>query len=329
MAGAISFNQIPGNWKQPLFWCEIDPSMAGVYIQQLPALLTGQMFTSSFSTTVNGVTYTSPAGTATPNVPIAVGSPAMANELFGTGSVLAQMFAAFFRVNAAQEVWGLPISDPSGAQATGTITVAGPATLAGTINLYIAGQQVLSPQAVAGTATFSGQLGIAVSAGDTANTIASNIANAINYTFTLPVTASVLGAVVTLTAKHKGLLGNDIVVMDSYYGTLGGQSVPLGVTLTYSNQTSTMPNGGRLHRWHRDAILRDRDREHHPLQLYVCRDALHRLQLDRRMGHRVRIQQQWSLGLHARAVRRDFLSLPWQLFRHPDAMELWRSNGHQ
>ena len=123
----VSFNSIPSNWRMPLYWVELDPSMAGLGVTPGRSLLVGVM---------------SANGTATPDVPIACASQAQADNLFGQGSMLAGMFKAFFANNWANEVWGLPVAEPTGAAATGTITINTPPTAAGTIALYIAGRQV-------------------------------------------------------------------------------------------------------------------------------------------------------------------------------------------
>lgn len=209
----ISFSSFPANWRQPLYWVEIDPSQAGTATQEQACLMVGQMFTSG-----------SQAGTATPNMPIAIGSLAQAQAAFGIGSVIERMFNAFFTNNDQQLVYGLGLADPSsGATATGTITVSTAPTSAGTIDLYIAGQDV--------------QIGVGGT--DTLTTVAANIATAINAMTTLPVTATSAVGVVTVTAKFKGSLGNDVTLTDSYYGTIGGEVLPAGLTLTYSGATLT------------------------------------------------------------------------------------------
>ena len=42
----ISFNNIPANWKQPLYWVEIDGSMAGYPQSHMRSLLVGSMIAS-------------------------------------------------------------------------------------------------------------------------------------------------------------------------------------------------------------------------------------------------------------------------------------------
>src|SRR6516225_6480364 len=108
----ISFANIPANIKVPLYWVEVDPSMAGLPSINLRALLVGTMTT---------------AGNAVPDVPIPIGSQSQANARFGAGSEIARMFAAYYANNFANEVWGIGLSEAVAAiAATGTITIAAP-----------------------------------------------------------------------------------------------------------------------------------------------------------------------------------------------------------
>ncbi len=198
----ISFSQIPANIKVPLYWVEVDPSKAGLPVLRQPALLVGTKLA---------------AGTAPADVPVPIGSQAQADEAFGLGSELARMFKAFFANNFANEVWGLPVAEPlAGTAATGTIVVATAPTEAGTIHLYIAGEHV--PVNVGST--------------DTKEQVATAIAAAINDDVSLPVDAVALVDTVTLTATFKGVNSNEIGVSLNYYGTIGGQITPPGLTLT-------------------------------------------------------------------------------------------------
>src|SRR6516165_155458 len=122
----ISFANIPANIKVPLYWVEVDPSMAGLPQINLKCLLVGTA-----------------KGSAPHDIPLVIGSQAQADAAFGEGSELARMFKAYYSNNFANEVWGLPMKSPSGsAPATGTIDVTAPPTAAGTISLYIAGDLV-------------------------------------------------------------------------------------------------------------------------------------------------------------------------------------------
>jgi len=204
----IDFNNVPANWQIPLYWVELDPSQAGLPIIVQPALLVG----------------ISKGGTA-PAVsqqPISISSMLQANTAFGQGSQLAMMCAAFFANSFSQELWCMPMDEPSGGTAaTGTITVSTPPTAAGIYELYIAGMNI----------------NVSVAATDTAIQAATKIVTAISNTPDLPVTAANGGgtlAVVTVTAKAKGTWGNDITLQDNFYGQSGGEQMPFGMTVAYS-----------------------------------------------------------------------------------------------
>lgn len=209
----VAFSNIPANLRIPLYWVEVDSSMAGLPILNQPALLVGTM---------------SSDGVATPDVPIPIGTQAQADHLFGQGSELAQMFVTFFANNFAQEVWGLPVAEPVGAAAaTGTIAVTTPATEAGTIHLYIAGKHVA----------------VNIGGTDTAANIATAMLEAIEADTTLPVSADIATPTdtVNLTAKWKGVNGNEIDVRLNYMEARGGEVSPVGLVLTLP--TPAAPGG--------------------------------------------------------------------------------------
>jgi phage tail sheath gpL-like len=198
----ISFSQIPSDIKVPLYWVEVDPSMAGLPQLGLRALIVG--------TALAG-------GDVDLEVPVAVGSQAQADAHWGQGSEISRMFTAFFANNFSNEVWGVGVGEPTGGTAaSGTITVTTPPTDAGTIHLYIGGIHIP----------------VNVGATDTVDMIASNIAAAINVVFDLPVAAVAATATVTLHCLWKGVNGNDITVSTNYYGTIGGEILPPGLELT-------------------------------------------------------------------------------------------------
>lgn len=197
----ISFNQIPINIRTPGQYIEFDNSRA---VQGLPAiqhkiLVLGQRLAT---------------GTVLAGVPTRIISAAQAQDAFGFGSMLAHMIAALKAANSLTECWAIALNDNgAGVLATYTITVTGPATESGTINLYVGGRQVQ----------------VAVTNGDTANAVAAaiNVAmNAVNAD--LPVTSGVAAAVVTLTARHKGEIGNYIDVRANYFF---GERTPKGIVL--------------------------------------------------------------------------------------------------
>lgn len=205
--GDMSFSQIPANWNLPLVSIEVDSSKAGTLTLVEPALLVGQMFTSGAQ-----------AGSATPNVAIPIGSKAQAAAAFGAGSMLERMCARFFDTTPAALLWCMPQAEPgAGNAATGNVVYSGPATSAGTLPIYIAGQIV----------------NVAVSSGMTAAQLATAVAAAISANIFLPVTAAVDGsntAKVNYTCKWKGTTGNDIKIGHAVGGSLAGEYIPAGIS---------------------------------------------------------------------------------------------------
>ncbi len=193
----------PLNYKIPGPNVLIDPSQAGTPISPKWALIVGHL---------------TAAGTAAPNAIVACGTQADANALGGPGSMLARQFRSFFANVTSVPIFLLPVPEPAaGTAASGTITVASQPTVAGVLALYVAGQLV----------------SIGISGSDTTAQVATKIRDAINAATDLPVTATVSAAVVTCTAKWKGLSGNDIRLEDSYLGRYGGEVLPAGLALTY------------------------------------------------------------------------------------------------
>jgi len=152
----VSFNQIPANWRMPLYWVEVDPSMAGYPRSRLPSVLIG---------------YMNPEGTAIPDVPVPIASQADARLLFGYGSQLDGMAEFFMKNNFAQELWGIPIVQPAaGVAATGGFTITAGATSAGTLPVYIGGRMVQ----------------VLVQVGEDPGVVANNIVAAINKDLSMP-----------------------------------------------------------------------------------------------------------------------------------------------
>ena len=198
----ISFANIPANIKVPLYWVEVDPSMAGLPTINLRALLVGVMNAD---------------GEAPPDVALPISSQAQADQAFGMGSELSCMFRAFFANNWANEVWGLPLKEPTAAvTATGMVTITAAPTAAGTIHLYIGGQHVM----------------VNVSPTDAVDEIATALEDAINAHVSLPVTAHAIAGAITLTSTFKSVNANDINVMLNYYGSRGGEQTPPGLGIT-------------------------------------------------------------------------------------------------
>lgn len=197
---SITFKNIPQNLRVPLFFAEIDNSQANS--GQLPqrCLIIGQM---------------TAAGTDVPNNPIISAGVGDAQARYGANSILARMVADYRNVDSFGEVWCVGLNDDPGATAaTDTVTFGGAPTAAGTISLYVSG--VLYSVAVTTTMT--------------AAEIATAVGAAINADPLCLTTATVAGAVVTLTVDNKGLAANEVDVRINYGGSQAGQALPAGVT---------------------------------------------------------------------------------------------------
>lgn len=199
---AINFTYYPTSNRVPGVYVEMDPSQANTATVLQNSLLIGQI-------TENG--------TATANEPVLVESQAQIRQLCGTGSMLANMALRYVTRDPFGPCYLLPLEDDDSAvEATGKITVAGPATTSGTLTVYIGGMRV--------------QCG--VTSGDTAAQIAANLAASITATQDIPVTAAAATGVVTLTSIGAGAAFNDIDIRTNYLGTAGGEFDVPGVTLT-------------------------------------------------------------------------------------------------
>lgn len=198
--GDISFNAIPGSIRVPGSYVEIDNSRALRGLSDWPArvLLLGQKLST---------------GTVAAATPVRLFDAAQASAAFGRASLLAHMAEAWFRAAPPTELWAVALDDVgAGTAATGTITVTGPATGAGAIALLIGGRRVA----------------VSVAPGESANTIAGALGAAIGASPDLAVTAAVETNVVTVTARHKGEIGNAIDLRHSYHL---GEALPAGVGL--------------------------------------------------------------------------------------------------
>lgn len=201
----IPFHQIPTTLREPLFYAEVDASHANTSGADLKALLIGSKLA---------------AGAATSGQPQVSQGVDDAKTQYGQGSILAGMMAAYRANDVFGEVWALPLDDDGAATAAaGSVAFTGPATAAGVLSLYIAGTLV----------------SVAVTNAMTANALATAVAAAITAIPDLPVTAVVDGlspSKVDVTAKNKGLTGNDIDLRINYRGSRSGEVTPAGITVT-------------------------------------------------------------------------------------------------
>lgn len=200
----VSFNQMPAALRVPFIGVEFDNSRA----DQGPALLPYRVLL---------IGQKSSEGSAEPNSLHRVTNAEQLIALAGRGSMLHRMALAYFAGNRFTETWVGVLEDVgAGVAATGKITVDGPATGSGTINLYLGGALVRVP----------------VLSGDAKADIASSIADSISAVPDLPVTAAA-GTnsdehIVTITFRHKGEVGN---AFDLRVNLQDGERTPAGVEL--------------------------------------------------------------------------------------------------
>lgn len=178
----VSFNTIPGNLVAPIVTFEVN---SGGQFESVSRLLL--------------IGHKTSAGAANLDTPVICPTTTEARRLAGAGSMLDDMVRAVRRNAPAQELWILPVTD-SGTAEVRTITVDDVPANGGQGVIEIAGEPV----------------SLTIGAGDDANAVASALAAAINAYYnplteaSLPFTATVASAVVTLTARHKGAFATDI-----------------------------------------------------------------------------------------------------------------------
>lgn len=185
----IVFNEIPTPYYRPADLIEVRPTFGNVGILPFPArnLIIGGMLSTGTAT----------AGVIQQNIIL----PAQLTALFGAGSQAEAMGIAFLAtagINIPLDVIG--VSDAGGgAKAVYTVTFGGTWTGNGTTALAVAGVRYA-------TGTLST---------DTPTTTATEWAAQVNANPQAPVVATAATSVVTLTAKHAGLTGNDISIVVS------------------------------------------------------------------------------------------------------------------
>lgn len=197
---AVSFNSIPSDLKVPLFYAEVDNSQANSATSAMPRLIVGQVNDDAVAPEIGKLTL--------------VPSLSLAKSIGGVGSMLAEMYETWRGIDAAGEVWCLPVK-ATGAKATGKVAFVGTATAGGQINLYVAGQRVRAT----------------ISSGATAAAAATALAAAVNAAG-LSVSAVAATGEVTLSCRWAGLSGNDILLQLNRQGRVNGEFTPDGLTVT-------------------------------------------------------------------------------------------------
>jgi phage tail sheath gpL-like len=181
----VDNNSLPGVYVQTLF----AQGQSSIGNTPYPVLLLGNpISTGTVTSAQDGYQVFGP------DTVVGMLSAQDAITLFGAGSPLALMVSDFLRVNPSTPLYAMPIAQASGGTAASvTFTVAGPASANGTIRLAVGADAPVDT---------------AVSNGDTATIIATNIVLNCNSNVNLPVTATSTAGALTLTAKAVGARGN-------------------------------------------------------------------------------------------------------------------------
>jgi phage tail sheath gpL-like len=211
----INFTYYPDSNRVPGVYVEMDPSQANTAQTLQRSLVIGQMRV--------------PPGTAQNGQPVLIQSLAQLQELCGRGSMITLMGTRYLACDTFGPLYILPIVDAAAAiAATGTIVLTGTATASGTRNDYIGGVRVQT----------------AVASGSSATTVAASIAANVQANPDMPVTAAASGGTVTLTARNKGAIGNEILIIQNYRGELGGEfKVPgISTVITQMHGGTTNPD---------------------------------------------------------------------------------------
>ncbi len=194
----INFDTIPASIRKPGKYFEFNTKLA---VRTLPAnkqrllIIAGKLA----------------AGTIQEKDPTQIFSDIQAAAMFGYGSQAHISAKAAITANPYVDLTICALDDnAAGVAATATITVVADATAADTLRVYIANQYIE----------------IAIATADAKADIATAIAAAITAKTTLPVSATAAAAVVTITAKNKGLTGNNIAL--SY--TVSNSAISLTIT---------------------------------------------------------------------------------------------------
>lgn len=215
---SLSFNNVPTTQRTPGVYNEVDSSRALQGLAQNPhkALIIGQMLST---------------GSKTTNTLYAITSEIIADDYFGSGSILHRMCKKFKENNENTELYAIALDSAGGVQASATIQfsialshAAGVvSTTDETLYLMINGEEIQQ--------TLTNAWSVA--------DINSALVDAIAANSALPVTGSTNAAsALNIIAKNSGTFGNYINIRFNYYT---GQSAP---TCFQDSATLTAMAGG-------------------------------------------------------------------------------------
>jgi phage tail sheath gpL-like len=154
-------------------------------------------------------------------VPVLVTSPADTGDQFGFGFMAHRLHLANEKGAQGIETWIQPQAEVAGSQSAGEFDFTGTTSAsAGTLACYIANDRVP----------------VSITEGDAATDVGDSLVAAITADPDLPVTASNLAGVVTITAKTSGTYGDDISLSTNNLET-DTSLADLGITLAITAMT--------------------------------------------------------------------------------------------
>jgi phage tail sheath gpL-like len=211
---AINLIGLPQSWRSP-----------GTYISNIPAGGGGGGIGLQ-STMI--VAQMQSSGSALPNIPVPVFAQSDVNAQFGSQSQIAQIFAGYRLNDPTGQCYVCPLADSSGGTAASVVvTVAGTATSAGSLTIYINNNA---------TNTL-------VNVGDTATVVANNFLAQMalliaNVNVIVGVTASAVAGAITFTSIHAGVSVGDVQISVNKGGTANGEVLPPGISATVGALTA-------------------------------------------------------------------------------------------
>ena len=204
---SITFSSVPDTVRASKVFVEQEAVSRGTGSAAIPhkILIMGQ-YNSGFAPIVN--------------TPQLITAKESAWNLYGRGSMLSRMIERVLDNCGSVGVYACPLADDgSGVAAVGSFAVSGSATAAGTLHLYVEGEEIAVP----------------VASGKTAADIGDAIAAAINAKLDLPVTAVDTDGTVAVTCRWAGESGNDI---DLALNLDDDDETPAGLTVTVTDLAS-------------------------------------------------------------------------------------------
>lgn len=169
-----------------------------------------------------------PAGTQANATPVLLASSDDAASYFGLGSEIHTMARAVFAQYPDATLYGCSVAEGGGSSASVVCTFATTATAAYTVRVRACGQTVDVP----------------VFTGDTAATIATAVATAVNAVTWLPYYGQTSTGALTFTAKCNGPRGNDLTVLLSFVSSAGIETPITTSSTTSPGATTGIMSGG-------------------------------------------------------------------------------------